>query len=112
MRKLHVFLIAAAAALATPMAYAQTDDTADDDLDGVEMDVMDADATPNAASTKVLALPDSASDKAREHAQKGLDTANTARQDGAAFGEATSEAARDGHGKPENPGPPEPPEAP
>jgi hypothetical protein len=112
MRKLHVFLIAAAATLATPIASAQSTTATDDDLDGVEMDVMDADGTPNDASTKVLALPDSASDTARAHAQKGLDTANTARQDGAAFGEATSEAARDGHGKPENPGPPEPPEAP
>jgi len=106
MRKLHVALIAATALLAAPMAQAQTQD---DDLEGVEMDVMDADGTPNAASTKVLALPASASDKAREHAQKGLDTANSARDDGRAFGEATSEAAREGHGKPENPGPPEPP---
>lgn len=111
MRKFHVFLIAAAATLGTPMAYAQDGD-AGDDLDGVEMDVMDADGTPNDASTKVLALPDSASDTARANAQKGLDTANTARQDGAAFGEATAEAAREGHGKPEDPGAPEPPETP
>lgn len=103
MRKFSVLLIAAMAVLATPMAYAD-----DDELEGVEMDVLDANGTPNAASTKVLALPESASDKARERAQKGLDNANSARQDGAAFGEATSEAARGGHGKPENPGPPQP----
>lgn len=104
MRKLEIILIAAMAALATPLAYAQDD--GDDGLDGVEMDVMDANGTPNDASTKVLALPDEASDTAREHAQRGLDTANGAREDGAAFGEATAEAARDGHGKPEDPGRP------
>jgi hypothetical protein len=91
------FLIAAAAVLAAPMAYAQ-----DDGLEGVEMDVMEADGTPNDASTKVLALPEEASDTGREHAQHGLDTANSAREDGAAFGEATAEAAREGHGRPED----------
>ena len=101
MRNLLFCLITAATALATPVAWA-------DDLSGVEMDVIDAQGTPNDASTKVLALPEEASDTAREHAQKGLDTANTAREDGRAFGEATSEAARDGHGKPEDPGPPGP----
>jgi hypothetical protein len=101
MRKYHVVLMAAAAMLAAPMAYA-----ADDELDDVEMDVVEADGTPNDASTKVLALPESASDTAREHAQRGLDTANSAREDGAAFGEATAEAAREGHGKPEDPGAP------
>ena len=105
MRKLPVLLIAAIATLAAPMAYAQ-----DDDLEDVEMDVMDANGTPNDASTKVLALPESASDTAREHAQRGLDTANSAREDGAAFGEATAEAARERHGppqdEPEDPGTP------
>ena len=57
-----------------------------------------ANGTPNDASTKVLTLPDQASDQAREHAQRGLDTANAAREDGAALGESTSEAARDAHG--------------
>ena len=100
MRKLNGFgfLIAAAAVLAAPMAYAE-----DDGLDGVEMDVMEADGTPNDASTKVLALPEEASDTAREHAQHGLDTANSAREDGAAFGQATADAAREGHGPPEDP---------
>jgi len=102
MRSLIVCFIAVAAALAAPIAWA-------DELGGVEMDVLDAQGTPNPASTKILALPAKASDKARERAQKGLDKANAARQDGRAFGEATSEAAREGHGKPENPGPPEPP---
>lgn len=102
MRKLHVFVIAAIAALSAPMAHADEGD----DLEGVEMDVMDEGGTPNDNSTKVLALPEEASDTAREHAQRGLDTANSAREDGAAFGEATAEAAREGHGKPEDPGRP------
>jgi hypothetical protein len=105
MRKLHVFLIAASTALLAPLAHAQEDDG----LEGVEMDVMDAQGTPNEASTRILALPEEASDTAREHAQRGLDTANSAREDGAAFGEATADAAREGHGKPETPEPPEPP---
>jgi len=99
MRNFLFCLITAAAALATPVAWA-------DELSGVEMDVMDAQGTPNDASTKVLALPDEASDTAREHAQRGLDTANSAREDGTAFGEGAAEAARDGHGKPEDPGRP------
>lgn len=103
MRNFLIALIAATAVVSAPLAQA-----ADDELSGVEMDVLDANGTPNDASTKVLALPEEASDTAREHAQKGLDTANTAREDGRAFGEATSEAARDGHGKPEDPVPPGP----
>jgi hypothetical protein len=101
MSKIPVFLFAAIAFAAAPMAQAQ-----DDGLEGVEMDVMDAEGTPNDASTRVLALPEAASDTARENAQRGLDTANSARENGAAFGEATSEAAREGHGKPEDPGQP------
>jgi len=105
MRKFPLIsLFAAFAFLSAPLAHADGDEG--DDLDGVEMDVMDADGTPDDNSTKVLALPDEASDTAREHAQRGLDTANSARQDGAAFGEATADAAREGHGKPENPGKP------
>lgn len=107
MRKFTVVLITALAALASPMAFAQAQP--DDDLEGVEMDVVDATGTPNANSTKVLALPDEASETAREHAQKGLDTANAAREDGAAFGQATAEAAREGNGRPEPPKPPENP---
>jgi hypothetical protein len=106
MRNSTVVLIAALAALAAPAAYAQ----ADDDLDGVEMDVMDATGIPNANSTRILALPDETSETAREHAQKGLDTANSAREAGAAFGQATAEAAREGHGPPLEP--PVPPEKP
>jgi hypothetical protein len=104
MRNFLYALIAAVAALSAPVAWA-----ADDDLTGVEMDVLDATGTPNPASTKILALPEEASDTAREHAQKGLDRANSARQDGAALGQATAEAAREAHGKPETPTPPETP---
>jgi hypothetical protein len=92
MSKIPVFLFAAIAFAAAPMAQAQ------DDLEGVEMDVMDAEGTPNDASTKVLALPEQASDTAREHAQRGLDTANSAREGGAEFGAAISDAAREGAG--------------
>lgn len=92
MRKLSICLIAAMAVLGVPAAYA------DDSLDGLEMDVMDASGTPNEASTKVLTLPDEASDQAREHAQSGLDNANAAREGGAEFGAAAAEAAREGHG--------------
>ena len=95
MRKFQWALAAAVSLLATPAAFAD-----DNKLDGLEMDVMDAHATPNEASTRVLTLPAEASDTAREHAQAGLDKANAAREDGAAFGEATAEAARGGdHGR-------------
>lgn len=99
MRTFLFCLMTAAASLSAPLAWA-------DELSDVEMDVMDANGTPNEASTKVLALPDEASDTAREHAQRGLDAANAAREDGAAFGEGAADAARDGHGKPEDPGRP------
>lgn len=99
-------LMALSLALVAPAAAA-------DDLEGMEMDVMDAGGTPNEASTKVLALPDEASDTAREHAQKGLDTANSARDDGRALGEDTADAAREArgdaggdHGPPDDPGRP------
>jgi hypothetical protein len=111
MRKFTVVLVTALAALASPMAYAQA--PPDDDLEGVEMDVMDANGTPNDASTKVLALPDDASPTAVQASQFGLDTANQAREGGAAFGQATAEAAREGNGPPiEPPVPPGPPEDP
>jgi len=94
MRKLNICLIAAIAALAAPAAYAADDHA----LDGLEMKALHAGDTPNEASTKVLALPDEASDQAREHAQKGLDAANAAREGGAEFGTDTAEAAREDHG--------------
>jgi len=94
MRSLLMCLFTAVVAFGVPVAYAD-----DDELEGLEMDVMDAHGTPNDASTKVLALPEEASDTAREHAQHGLDTANSAREDGHAFGEGMSDAAREGHGQ-------------
>lgn len=97
-------LLAAGALLLAPATYAQEDDS----LDGLEMDVVEAEGTPNEASAKVLALPESASDTARERAQAGLDRANAARADGAGFGADTAEAAREArsggrgdHGRPE-----------
>lgn len=99
MRTLMFCVIAVTAVVAAPAASA-------DDLTGLEMRAVHSQGTPNDASTKVLALPEEASDTAREHAQKGLDTANSAREDGAAFGEGTAAAARDGHGQPEDPGRP------
>lgn len=100
MRKFNVYigLLAAVAAFGVPAVHA---DEHDGELDGVEMDVMDATTTPNEASTKVLVLPEGSSDKARERAQRGLDTANAAREGGAEFGAATAEAAREAHGAPE-----------
>lgn len=92
MRKSVVILVGVALMLGASAAWAQ------DELDGLEMDVMGHRGTPNEASTKVLALPDEASDTARERAQKGLDNANRAREDGAQFGEDTADAARDAHG--------------
>jgi hypothetical protein len=89
-------LIIAALALAAPAAA-----LAQDELDGVEMDVMEADETPNEASTRVLTLPEDASDTAREHAQFGLDTANSAREGGAQLGQDAAEAARERGGAPE-----------
>jgi hypothetical protein len=85
-------MIATLALVASPAVSAQ------DGLDGLEMDVMDANGTPNDASTKVLSLPDEASDTGREHSQRGLDTANEAREDGTDFGTDTAEAAREAHG--------------
>lgn len=97
MRNFQLGLMAALALLVAPAAFAD-----DDGLNGLEMDIQDANSTPNDASTKVLVLPDEASDTAREHAQKGLDKANAAREDGAGFGEGTADAASGGtHGKPE-----------
>jgi hypothetical protein len=92
MRKLPLMLIVAAA-LAVPMAA-----SAQDELDDLEMDVMEAGATPNEASTRVLALPEEASDTARENAQRGLDTANAAREERGEFGTDTAESARDSAG--------------
>jgi len=91
MRIASSVLVTLALALGAPAAWA-------DDMEGVEMDVMESSGTPNDASTKVLALPEEASDTAREHAQRGLDTANTAREDGTQFGDDTAEAAREAHG--------------
>lgn len=93
MRKSVVILVGVALLLGAPAAA-----WAQDELDGLEMDVMGHKGTPNEASTKVLALPEDASDTAREHAQKGLDNANRAREDGAQFGEDTADAAREAHG--------------
>ena len=94
MRKSSIFLIAALAFMAAPAA-SWADGS--DDLSGLEMDAQDANGTPNDQSTKTLSLPDEASDTAREHAQKGLDAANSAREDGAGFGEDAADAARDSH---------------
>jgi len=92
MRKSVIALVGAVLLLGAPAAWAQ------DELDGLEMDVMGHNGTPNEASTKVLALPEEASDTARDRAQKGLDNANRAREDGQQFGADMSDGARDAHG--------------
>jgi len=93
MRNLIPGLMVLAALAAVPAVYAS-----DDDMSGMEMDVVDSHGTPNDASTKTLTLPDAASDTAREHAQHGLDTANQAREGDHEFGSDTAEAARESHG--------------
>ena len=112
MRKLPIYLMTAVAALTAPTLYAADAPDDGDELEGVEMDVMDADGTPNDASTKLLALPAQASETARERAQAGLDTANSAREDGAAFGQARAEQAQGTDHALVPPPPPAPPPRP
>jgi hypothetical protein len=120
MPRVTTWLLAAIALVSAPTAWA-ADDFSDDGLEGLEMDVQDADSSPADASSKIIALPAQASEAAQDHAQKGLDRANAAREDGAELGEETSEAARErdgdrsnngsdgegNHGRPEGAGKPD-----
>ena len=104
MKRLTIIAIGAALAMALPgPAWAQQRDLE------VTMDVVPANAAPG-ASTKVIELPESASDRARERSAFGHSVANRARESrgdlGREFGQSVSEAARE-RGKPATPGKPQ-----
>ena len=103
MKRLTLIAIAATIALALPgLAWAQQRDLE------VTMDVVPADAAADAA-TKVIVLPATASDRARERSAFGLGVANKAREMrgelGRDFGKEVSEAAKE-RGKPATTGKP------
>lgn len=93
-----IFTLAAGFALLTPVVHA-------DDADDSTTVVAEGQQPDDAVTT--LALPDQASDKAKESAASGLETANAAREShgnetaadarelGREFGERTAEEARD-----------------
>lgn len=92
MKRLTLIALAAGIALALPgLAWAQMRDLE------VTMDVVPANAAAGAA-TKVIVLPATASDKAREASAFGLGVANRAREArgdlGREFGQSVSEAAK------------------
>lgn len=104
MKRLTIVAIGAAFALALPgLAWAQQRDLE------VTMDVVPANAASDSA-TKVIELPATASDRARERSAFGHSVANKAREmrgeHGREFGQAVSEAARE-RGKPATPGKPQ-----
>ncbi len=72
---------------------------ADQPLD-VTIQVVNSPADLPAAVTKTIELPAAASDVARDHAAKGLDTANQARERGREFGQAIAEEAKNRRGRP------------
>lgn len=103
MKRLTLITLGAALALALPgPAWAQQRDLE------VTMDVVPANAAPGAA-TKVIELPDTASDRARERSAFGHGVANKAREMrgelGRDFGQSVSESARE-RGKPATSGKP------
>lgn len=108
-------LLCAIALIVAPLAHAG------DRLDGLEMDVMQPDETPEHATSQI-ALPQHASTTGASRAAFGLQTANDARENGGVNGQEISEQARDGHGsdgqsvaeqarqrQPEHPQPPDHP---
>lgn len=87
--KLNLTLLLAAGLALSPLAHA-ADEEADDTMTVVE----EGQAPEDVVQT--LALPDDASDQARESAAFGLDTANRAREGGRELGEEMAERARGG----------------
>lgn len=76
------------------LAVAPVSRAADDvDLDVTMRVVGPRDSLPNAV-TKTIALPPSASDKAKEKSASGLEKANEARSRGREYGQSVSEQAR------------------
>ena len=104
MKRVSLITLGAALALALPgPAWAQQRDLE------VTMDVVPANAASD-STTKVIELPESASDRARERSAFGHSVANRARESrgdlGRDFGREVSEAARE-RGKPATPGKPQ-----
>ncbi|TXH02938.1 MAG: hypothetical protein E6R07_13610 [Nevskiaceae bacterium] len=91
MRKLKSCLLAAASALSIPAAHAA------DQLNGLEMDVMNANEKPDQATARI-SLPAQANVRAVQRSGSGLQTANDARANGVDHGQDVAEQARDGHG--------------
>jgi hypothetical protein len=76
---------------------------ADDQPLDVTISVVQSPDDLPAAVTKIIALPDAASDVARERSGKGMDTANQAREFGRTLGQGISEEAKSrgrGQGRP------------
>lgn len=95
MRNLPSYLLLITSALYIPAIYAQDGGTeVEDDLSGVEMDVLESDQTAAEASANIT-LPESASSVAVENSANGLQTANEARAGGAEFGQSVAEQNRD-----------------
>lgn len=74
---------------------------ADDKPLDVTITVVESPGDLPAAVTKTIELPPSASDRARERAQHGLETANEARTLGREFGQSIAQQAKSkGKGRP------------
>jgi len=94
MRKLPLsIVVATVAAFSIPLAYAE-----EEDLDGLEMDVMEEDEAPDEASARI-ALPEDASQEGVDNSSQGIETANEAREGRREFGQDTAEQARDSRGE-------------
>lgn len=78
---------------AIPLALAFGNPVIADDHDGDDMDAVEQGEQPDAV-TKNLALPEDASETGVENAESGLATANSAGEDGRAFGESKADEVR------------------
>lgn len=77
------------------VAPAQADNGADDDGLDVSMQLLTSPAASPDAATKIIVLPDAASENGRTHSEFGLATANTAKsKKGREFGQAKAKAAK------------------
>lgn len=73
---------------------------ADDQPLDVTISVVQSPSDLPASVTKTIELPPAASDVARERSEKGLGTANQARESGRAFGQEIAEEAKARRGRP------------
>lgn len=89
--KYHRWLLHFLLLVCFSVAQAQAADVGDLD---VTLDVLEAGIELPEAATKTIALPPSAAQAARDHAQSGLDTANEARAKGRDFGRSIAEKAK------------------